>query len=97
MANIVITSVGTKTYFNVDFGVYNDKLGADYELFWADDIKNIKKNSTSGNIEVIMKGDTQPWIISFDGGSESLQVDKVLGTPPTDNDHLATLIANLKG
>ena len=97
MANIIISEVVGKNYIEVDFGIYGGSSGLPLKkYFWTDNIYEV--DVFSDRIVVELNGsDIDEWTVSttpIDGG---LVIDSVLGVTPTDNDHLAILIANLKG
>ena len=97
MPNIVITAVVGKTYFNVDFGDYaSDDLPLS-KFFWANDIHEVDLFSDKVVVAMI-DPNVDEWSLSFNGlTAGTFQVDSVLGIPPTSNDNLRDLIANLKG
>lgn len=96
MANIVITAVGGKNYHKVDFGVYSEAFGISHLFFWADDIKQVHLEESSG-ISVIVNDNKGEWILSYDGTADKPIVDTVLGVAPSSDSDLADKIANLKG
>ena len=97
MANIIITEVVGKTYFKIDFGVYGGTNGTPLKkYFWADDILEIDNLDHKVIVE-LKETKADEWSVSFDAWDGSYIIDTVLGVTPTDNDHLATLLANLKG
>lgn len=91
MSHLTITAVSGKNYYKVECN--DSDFDWDYDFIWSDNIRDVKKN---GAVELIFK-DGVPWELTFDGADNTIEVDSVLGVTPTDNDHLATLIANLKG
>lgn len=99
MSNIVITAVSGQTYFDVDFGVYGaDKFIPNHRFFWAEDIIYVDDNDTTHHVVVEMKGlSSELWTLCYTECFGAMIVDSVLGVAPTDNAHLSTLIANLKG
>ena len=96
MANIEITLVSGKNHHKVDFGDYSSDTGYPYLLFWAEDIKYVKKNS-NGIIAVFMKNEDDPWLLCHTATEGALIVDKILTIAPSSVDDLATKLANLKG
>jgi len=97
MIKIVITAVVDKTYFNVDFGDYAGGQVPLSKFFWADDILEVDLFSNRVVVE-LKETKADEWSVSFDELTPgALKVDSVLGVTPTTNDHLHTLIANLKG
>lgn len=97
MGKIVITEVTGKTYYNVDFGDYsNQKNIPNSKHFWAEDILEVDIFDNKIIVE-LKETKADEWSVSNVEGSGILQIDSVLGVNPTDNDHLAKLISNLKG
>lgn len=93
MANIVIEEVSGKNYYKV---ISNDMpTGWVYDFIWTDQIYDVHKNG----IVYLHFVDGVEWELTYnkDDTTGVWIVDSVLGTVPTDNDHLASLIANLKG
>ena len=91
MAYLVITAVPSKTYFKV---ASNDtEFTWEYDFIWPEQISDVHKN---GSVELkFINGEV--WELTTDGSDSTIRVDTIIGSTPTDNDHLATLIANLKG
>jgi len=95
MAGIVIESVTDKTYFKIVFDEHPEHYG-DYMFIWPDEIKGLSKRAECIEVEI----NNEIFLLSFEDNSNKLihKVAEVVGvTTITDNDHLATLIANLKG
>lgn len=96
MADITINKVINKNYYIIRFKSYSDKVGFQYKLFWSDDIATIGIDKIHGYVVVELKYNTPDWKFSFDGSIGTMKIDTVGGTTPDDNDHLATLLADLK-
>ena len=93
MANIVVTS--TTNTILVDFGVYSTSLGISKAVWQKVDVRfELKDGNTFVNVLVNQK---PSFAVSFDGSTNTLQVDTVGGVAPTSNsdlyDKLTTLIA----
>lgn len=91
MANIVITKPEGKNYFkfvsnDVDTGWNNDRV-------WPEHIYDVHDNG----VVYLHFDDGEEWELTVDGDDGSWQVDSVQGVIPENNEHLADLIADLKG
>jgi len=91
MSHLTIAAVAGKNYFKVE--CHDADFDWDYDFIWPENIRDVKKN---GAVELIFQDGTI-WELTIDGADGTIEVDSILGVTPTDKDHLATLIANLKG
>ena len=91
MANLIITEVVGKSYYKVESN--DTEFEWDYDFIWPDQIYDVHKN---GAVELRF-ANGKVWELTIDGADGTIEVDSVETITPTDNDHLATLIANLKG
>jgi hypothetical protein len=91
MANIVITKVEGKERWLVESN--NVETGWDCDFIWADQIDDVRKN---GSVFVhFHKG--EDWELTHNGNDGTWAVDSVDGVSITNNDQLATAIADIKG
>lgn len=91
METITITQVAGKSHYKI----VSNKVQFlwDYRFLWPVQIEDVQKNGSV--VLSLYNGDR--WDLTFDGSEDTIKVASVLTTVPTDNDNLATLIANLKG
>ncbi len=95
MANIIIESVLSKRYYKINFNDYSSTLGIETRFFWPENLEFI---DIDGHVTVSFNSKDQDMFLSFEEGLDKvLIVDLVDLVAPTDNNHLATLIADLKG
>jgi len=95
MANITIQEVVDKRYYKINFNDYADSLGIETRFFWPESLEFI---DVDGHVTISFNSKNQDMFLSFEEGVDKvLIVDSVYGIAPTDNNHLATLIADLKG
>jgi hypothetical protein len=93
MANIVVTS--TTNSIKVDFGALDSVVGLSKGVWRKEEVSFFLKQSNAF-IMVKVHNDT-PFAVSWDGSSDTLQIDSVGGVSPTSNsdlyDKLIALIA----
>ena len=96
MANIIIERINGKPYCKMGFNDDTAEFGFSFELFWAEDLRAVKL-SANGKIVVVETSLLRTnWEFSFDGHLGTFKIDSVDGVEPTDNEDLATLLADLK-
>ena len=91
MANVVLTSDAKK--IKIVFNNTEPMVGIDHAYISRSQLIGIKVFD-QGYMEVIT-GSQETWQVSKDGSANSLPIDSVDGTVPTDLEHLAELIAGL--
>ena len=98
MANIIIEAVAGKSYFKASFGCYaeGNDLIPDYKYFWAEDLLEVDHHLNKVVLQ-LKETKADEWELSTTNTQGVMVIDSVLGVVPTDNNHLTTLLADLKG
>ena len=96
MANLVVTSDANCVIVEWnDMSIYVDFKNKGY--FKRSHLVTVLEDKNMNYVSVTLDTlDRQPnWYVSIDGANGSLIIDSVDGVIPTDNEHLAELIADL--
>ena len=91
MANIVITS--STNSIKVDFGIYSTSLGLSKAVWRKEDVHFNLKHSNEF-VEALVYN-TNSFAVSFDGSSNTLQIDSIDAVAPTSNSDLYTKLIAL--